>query len=318
MIGVDIVTLPGSSTTGLGVTDDVLQAANQLSRRPLFDLRVVSAVCNTELRRGVTVRAHDLQRVRPRQLVIMPGIGAATPQQLTSKLASADVVLTARWLKRAHQRGAHVAASCSAVFVLAEAGLLAHRACTSTWWLVPVLKAHVPTCDATIDAMVVEAERVWTAGAAFAHIDLMLALVSRFGSAALASDVASHLVVEPRSSQARFLVPSFLAAHDPLASKLEALVRRSLPTPPSLDEMAHTLGLGARTLSRRIVAATGLSPMRLVQKVRVDTALHLLSTTRYAVEEVAQRVGFEDASALYRLILRHTGKPPSSFRTRPS
>ena len=58
--------------------------------------------------------------------------------------------------------------------------------------------------------------------------------------------------------------------------------------------------------------------MRFVQKIRVDAAIHLLQTTRMAVDAVAHDVGFEDASALYRLMLRHTGKPPSAFRARAS
>ncbi|MBX3622920.1 MAG: helix-turn-helix domain-containing protein, partial [Rhizobacter sp.] len=41
---------------------------------------------------------------------------------------------------------------------------------------------------------------------------------------------------------------------------------------------------------------------------------HALQTSRAPIDQVARDVGFEDGSALYRLVLRHTGKPPSAFR----
>lgn len=315
MIGVDIVALPGASASSLSITDDVLFAANRLSPRPLFQRRVLStSTPSAPLRGELSTPAQDLTRARARELVVVLAMGAADPDEIARMVSAPEIAIAGAWLKRAHARGAHVASSCSGVFVLGEAGLLDDRACTSTWWLVPTLKARVPRSDASVAQMVVEQERVWTAGAAYAHIDLMLALVARFATSALAAEVARHLVVEPRASQARFVVPSFLAAHDPLASRLEALVRRQLATTPSLEEMAASLGVSPRTLSRRIVAATGLSPMRLVQKLRVDAAIHLLQTTRLAVDDVAEQVGFEGASALYRLVVRQTGKTPSAFR----
>ena len=81
-----------------------------------------------------------------------------------------------------------------------------------------------------------------------------------------------------------------------------------------LADLARQTGTTARTLSRRLTLATGLSPMRFAQKIRLDAALHLLQTTRLPLEAVAEKVGLEDCSALYRLIRRHTGKSPGLFR----
>jgi len=317
MIGVDIVALPGASASALSITDDVLLAANRLSTRPRFTRRVLSTASpRTHLRGGLSLPTRALSRARARQLVVVLGMGAAEPDEVTRMLAAPEMAEATAWLRKAHARGAQIASSCSGVFVLGEAGLLDGRACTSTWWLVPTLKARVPACDATLAQMVLEQDGIWTAGAAYAHIDLMLALVARLTTSALAAEVARHLVVEPRASQARFVVPSFLAAHDPLASRVESLVKRRLASPPSLEELGQALGVSPRTLSRRLLAATGLSPMRLVQKLRVDAAIHLLQTTRLAVDDVAEQVGFEGPSALYRLVVRQTGKTPSAFRRR--
>ena len=315
-IGLDILALPDASVTALGVTLDVAAAANALAGRRVFAPRVLSADGpQARLRGRLLAPAQALASARPRELAVVLGLGVVDAARLDARLAAPDIAPAAAWLRKAHAGGASVAASCTGVFVLGRAGLLDGRRCTTTWWLVPALKARVPGCVATADSMVTEQDKVWTAGAAFAHIDLMLALSARFAGAGLAADIARHLVVEQRTSQARYVAPSFLAAQDPLAGRVEALVREGLPAAPTLAQLAERVGVGERTLARRLGAATGLSPMRLVQKIRLDTALHLLQTTRHPVERIARDVGFEDPSALYRLVLRHTGRPPSSFRT---
>ena len=315
VIRVDILALPGASATSLGVTMDVLWAAGQLRDLPGFDVRVVSPQApEVVLRGGVSVKAAALESARPRDVVVVLGLGSAAPEAIGRRMAAPDVGAAAPWVAKAWQRGATVAASCSGVFVLAQAGLLQGRRCTSTWWLVPALRKLVPSCEASLDSMVTEDARLWTAGAAFAHIDLMLALLAHLAGAGLAGEVARHLLVEPRTSQARFVAPSFLAAQDPLALRVEGQIRKRLSRAQSLDELAGAVGVSPRTLTRRIQAATGCTPMRFLQKIRVDAAIHLLQTTRLPIDAVAHEIGFEDASALYRLVRRQTGKPPSAFR----
>jgi len=316
MIGIDIMVLEGSSPAALGVTLDVVDNVNQQAEEPVFDWRaVVTDGSVAKLRGGVNLPAQPLSKARPRDLVIVLGIGAGTDAAVERRIAAPDAQIAAKWLHSAWRRGATVAASCTGVFLLGQAGLLDGRRCTTTWWLTPKLKALFPESLSDVDSMLTEDGRVWTAGAAFAHIDLMFGLVARFAGPALAEDTARHIVVDQRASQARYIIPSFLAAQDPIARRVEAYVRRRLAMPFTLQDLAQHTGTTTRTLNRRLALATGLSPMRFAQKIRVDAALHLLQTTRLSLERVAERVGFEDSSALYRLIRRHTGRSPSLFRT---
>ncbi len=316
MTNIDLVVLKEASPAAVGVSIDVLDAVNRLAGQRLVTWRILSpAGAQTSTRGGLLMPAQPLVRAHPRDIVIIPGLGAGTEAEITARLAEPDAVQAARWVARAWGRGATVAASCTSVFLLGKAGLLDGRRCTSTWWLVPALQAAWPQALAAADAMVTEHDRVWTAGAALAHIDLMLALVARFVSPSLAESAARHLVVDQRASQARYVIPAHLAAHDPLACKLEAAVRDRLGETITLHDLAAAAGVTTRTLARRIQAATGLSPMRFVQKIRLDTALHLLQSTRLPLEAVAERLGFADAATLYRLVRRHTGQAPGAFRS---
>ncbi|WP_433685674.1 helix-turn-helix transcriptional regulator [Nocardia sp. CA-119907] len=72
--------------------------------------------------------------------------------------------------------------------------------------------------------------------------------------------------------------------------------------------------ISPRTLARRTGQAVGLSPMQLVQRIRLDHALHLLRTTHLPLGEIAAAVGLADPATLHRLVKRHTGRSPGSLR----
>jgi transcriptional regulator GlxA family with amidase domain len=314
MIGIDVLALAGASASAVGTTVDVVSAANRILGTPTFDLRFVAPEPQVALRGGLVVTAQPLDRARPRDLVVTPGLGAADAQEISDRLGAADIPIATRWLTRAYVREVDVAASCTAVFVLGAAGLLDERKCVTTWWLGAQLASVVPTARVVIDEMVVRDGPIWTAGSAFAHIDLMLALMRHLGGATLADELASRLVVDQRTSQAGFLIPSQLAARDETVAALESFVRSHLDQPHTLDSLAHWCSLSPRTLARRTSKAVGLSPLQLVQRVRLQRALHLLRTTRMPLEDLAAAVGLADPATLHRLVKRHTGRSPGALR----
>jgi transcriptional regulator GlxA family with amidase domain len=316
MIGIDVLVLEGASASAVGTTIDVVSAANRIIGTPTFDLRFVSTQRRVLLRGGLVAEAQPLAHARPRDVVVTPGLGAADANEIADRLGAADMPEATRWLARAHRRGADIAASCTAVFVLGAAGLLDERRCVTTWWLGAELAEIAPRARVIIDEMVVRDGPVWTAGSAFAHIDLMLAITRHLCGATLTDELASRLVADQRTSQAGFLIPSHLAARDDTVAALEAFVRTHLQDPHTLESLAQHCGLSPRTLARRTGKAVGLSPLQLVQRVRLERSLHLLRTTRMPLEEVAAAVGLADPATLYRLVKRHTGRSPGALRPR--
>jgi transcriptional regulator GlxA family with amidase domain len=312
MLGFDVLVLEGASASAVGTTIDVVSAANRIIGKPTFDLRFVSPESRVTLRGGLVADAQPLARTRPRDVIVTPGLGAATAEEIADRLAAADIAVATEWLSRA--RRAHIAASCTAVFVLAAAGLLEGRRCVTTWWLGAELAEAAPAARVVIDEMVVRDGPIWTAGSAFAHIDLMLALMRYLGGAGLADELASRLVADQRTSQAGFLIPSHLAARDDTVAALESFVRSRVDDVHTLDSLADWCGVSPRTLARRTSKAVGLSPIQLVHRVRLERSLHLLRTTRMPLEEVAAAVGLSDPATLHRLVKRHTGRSPGALR----
>jgi transcriptional regulator GlxA family with amidase domain len=82
-----------------------------------------------------------------------------------------------------------------------------------------------------------------------------------------------------------------------------------------VGDIANALHLTEKTLARRILMATGSSPSKLIQKVRMRKAQMLLETNKLSIERVAEAVDYRDATALRKLALKHTHLPPSRLRS---
>ncbi len=312
----------GVAEGSLGVGLDVVHTAARLldlklakapQGRALLEQRVVSVdgrPVRSGTGRSIAVDG-ALGRLGPNDALVVPGLsGAATPGAAQRLLSRADAVAAGTLLARAAARGALIAASCSATFVLARAGLLAGRSATTTWWLVPTFAQHFPQVTVCSDRMVVDSDGVLTAGSAFAHADLMLAVVARLVSPSLAHLVAKYLVLDERPSQARYMVMEHLRSADPSLRALERFVAANLDRQLSVDELAHAAATSPRTLARRLKSGLGMTPSQFVQRLRVAQASHLLETTRVPVEEVAAQVGYADAAAFRRVYRRYAGQAP--------
>jgi transcriptional regulator GlxA family with amidase domain len=152
--------------------------------------------------------------------------------------------------------------------------------------------------------MLVQDGDTLTAGAAFAHIDLALALV-RIVSSELADHVARYLLIDRRAAQSTYVAIDHVSRSDPLVRDFERHVRANLRSPLRIDAVARALATTRRTLERRVAAAAEMTPLELVQRIRAQHAEHLLATTDQSVEQVATDVGYRNASTLRALLRRY-------------
>ena len=82
---------------------------------------------------------------------------------------------------------------------------------------------------------------------------------------------------------------------------------------PRLEDVARQLGIGSRTLQRRL-AELGHSYQSLVDEARCEVALRLVAEGRQSLVEVAFLTGFSEQSSFTRAFRRWSGTTPRSFR----
>jgi transcriptional regulator GlxA family with amidase domain len=316
-----VLALSGSYASSVALTHDLLAAAQALASRvgaPQPRWRLCSLAGGTlPLAGGMRIATTRLPRHarNDRSLWIIPGLGLNTPAAVAARLAEADVAAAVPLIARHVRGGGRIAASCSAVFLLQAAGLLAGRRVTTTWWLAPYLQQMAPTCSVDADQMVCVDGPVVTAGAAFAQSDLMLHLLRERCGPQLAAQVSRMTLLDARQAQAPFIVPEVMASGSALVASITAKVESCLPNPPSVADLAREFCMSERTLSRHVRRATGKSTVALLQGIRLRRARTLLENSRMSVERVAEAVGYQGSTALRRLVRKVNGFNPSRFRS---
>lgn len=312
-----LIVLPGAHAAGVAVSLDILRAAATLApglTLPAPRWRVLSPQGgDVELTGGLRCPTEPLSRVDEAGIHVLPGLATESPEALEDRLAQADARRVADDLARRLADGQPVAATCSAVFLLRDTGALAGRCVTTTWWLAQHLRRTAPDCRVEADRIVCVDGALVTAGAAMAQVDLMLHLLRGQG-AALADAVARVLLLDARTAQSAYTLPALLANGDALVRRLVQRIEETLPRPPAVSALADAFAMSTRTLSRRVREATGQGPSALIQAVRLARARRLIETTRMSIDQVAAAVGYEDATALRRLMRRRTGATPTRFR----
>ena len=315
-----LLVLEDAYATGVATSLDILAAARALAPRagvaaPRWRTCSVGGGA-VRLQGGMHVETTRLpaRAGADRSTWVVPGLGMDDPLSLRGRLVRPDAGVAIKALARHAQAGGAVAASCSAVFLLHAAGLLDGRRATTTWWLAPLLQAVAPDCAVDADRMVCADGAVTTAGAAFAHTDLMLHLLRARCGNALVEAVSRVLLIDGRQAQAPFVVPEILASGDDLVARLAARIAAALPCAPSVGDLAREFCMSERTLSRHVRRATGKSTLALVQGVRMRRARALLESSRMTVDQVAEAVGYQDSTALRRLMRKVAGANPSRYR----
>jgi transcriptional regulator GlxA family with amidase domain len=309
---ISILALEGMFDTGLTTVLDALAMANQLAQwtgisTPGFEVTLVGVRSQVHTALGLKVPVRKITDTPNPDWVIVPAIANITTETLLPALERNDVIDALGTLRSWHSTGTHLAAACTGTFVLAESGLLAGNEATTTWWLSPVFRQRYPDVRLNAHRIVVPSGSMVTAGAALSHLDLALWLIRR-NSPELAALVAKYLVFDTRLSQSGYVISDHLAHSDPLIERFDRWVRERLDSSLTLDSIAEALGTSKRTLSRRLDAVLGKTPIEFVQDLRIERAVQLLKTSKYSVDQIAELVGYGDGATLRTLLRRRLGK----------
>lgn len=315
---ITVLALDGVFDTGLATMLDALGTANELAlvqgaAAAPFDVQVGGLRRQVRTAQGLRVPVVPVRAQDDADWVLLPAPGTKMPGPLEAALARPELRDATAWLREAHARGTHIAAACIGGFVLAESGLLDGHEATTTWWLGPLFRQRYPAVRLDETRMVVPSGPFVTAGAAIGHLDLALWLV-RQASPELAATVAKYLIVDPRPSQAPYIIPDHLAHDDPMVAHFERWARERLREGFSLDDAAAALATSKRTLQRRIEAVLGKTPLSYFQDLRVERAVHLLRTSRRDIEAIAAEVGYADGVTLRTLLRRKLGRGVRELR----
>lgn len=103
-------------------------------------------------------------------------------------------------------------------------------------------------------------------------------------------------------------------AQDPSIQKALELMHADSARAWSLVELARQVGMSRAGLAERFKRSMGDTPLHYLRNVRMQRAMHLLTSTEHSLETIAQSVGYQDAFSFSKVFKRTVGLSPRDFR----
>jgi transcriptional regulator GlxA family with amidase domain len=218
--------------------------------------------------------------------------------------------------RRAANGDARLISVCSGALVLASAGILDGQIATTHWSRLADANDHkLVLWD--LDRICTSNGRIFTSAGVTTGIDLALAIIRADCGAEAALDVARELVVQLRRTGGQSQYAMHLAGQFTRDDALTRLIEQVVSQPKldwTLDVLADTAGMNARTLSRHFKRDLDESPAHFVEKIRVDHARGLLMENM-PPKQVAIDSGFGDLQRMRRAFQRRFGVGVSEYRS---
>lgn len=100
------------------------------------------------------------------------------------------------------------------------------------------------------------------------------------------------------------------------AEHLNEAIRKHMSNPNiKMEDLGEEMGLGRVQLYRKVKAITGLTPVELLRKMRLQQAYVLLGNTTKTVAEIAYEVGFNTPGYFSKCFKEQYGKLPMDLRS---
>ncbi len=252
--------------------------------------------------------------------LIIPGgftHGNEIPEQTFSSILDNSDLL--EWIKIVAPKVRRLVSICSGAFLLAQCGLLEHRRATTHWDYCARFRARYRNVKLEPDKIFIRDGNIYTSGGITSGIDLALALIEEDWGRELTLFVAKYLVmfVKRPGGQSQFstyLV--FESSTRPDLQELQAWIIANPGVEHSVESLADRVAMSPRNFARQFQAATGTTPAKFVELVRLDAARQFLESEKLSIEAVALKSGFADAERMRRCFIKHLGIPPKDYRDR--
>lgn len=280
----------------------------------LFKIELAGTSPSTAFYGGLfSVKPHTtISMISTTDLIIVPSLNHAYD------LAIKENALLIDWLAERYRNGAEIASICTGAFLLAAAGILDGKSCSTHWAAVDQLRQRFPKVNLQSDKLITEENGIYTNGGAYSFLNLILYLVEKYFDRATAIFCSKVFQIEiGRQSQSSFVIFNGQKQHDDdMIKAAQSYIEARTAEKISFEELSARFAIGRRNFDRRFIKATGNTPLEYFQRVKIESAKRAFENTRKSIHEVMFEVGYSDLKAFREVFRKITALSPLEYRNR--
>ncbi len=314
-----LIVVPRALGSTVTIPLEMLSAANDiaLSRRQKDKLIRIELASGSddiqfELSGGLTVRCHTkLENISHSDLIFIPGIWGNPRSSLTRHIPMQQ------WLCKQYETGSTLCSTVTGSFFLAEAGLLDGKSATTHWRFFDEFEKRYKKTKLQRKRFITSDSNLFCTGSVNAVRDVMLHFVERLYGNSIANEISRQFSHELKRSYESLLLneDQQRSHHDEEIIKVQEWLGRNYQTEFLISNVAEKFRLSVRSLNRRFKLATNASPLQYLQELRINHAKALLKQSNLTVLEVADLVGYHDASYFTSLFKKLNAVTPNEYRS---
>lgn len=278
----------------------------------LFEIRLAGVSEQVDFNGGLfSVRPQlQLSDITATHLIIIPSLNHNYDLALDGNAALVS------WLRRQYDNGASIATICTGAFLLAAAGLLEGKGCSTHWSVTEQFRQRFPGVRLQAERLITDEHGLYTNGGAYSFLNLMVYLVEKYYDRQTAVYCAKVFQIEiDRNTQSQFAIFTGQKAHgDEVVRQAQVYIEDNLNEKITIEALSSRLNVGRRNFDRRFIKATGNTPLEYAQRVKIEAAKKAFETNGKSVNEVMYEVGYVDVKAFREVFRKVTGMSPLEYR----
>lgn len=289
-------------------------AGKKNGAKELYKIELAGVSKKAEFDNGLlTVTTHaNISTISKTNLIIIPSLVRDYETAIKGNK------LLIEWIEQQYKAGAEIASMCTGTFMLASAGLLDGKNCSTHWSAADTFRTLFPNVNLQPDQLITDEHGIYTNGGAYSFLNLLLYLVEKYYDRQTAIFCSKIFQIEmDRQSQSAFTIFTGQKSHgDEMVKEAQAYIENNLHEKISVEQLSSIFSVGRRNFDRRFIKATGNTPVEYSQRVKIESAKKAFETSRKTINEVMYDVGYNDVKAFREVFRKITGMSPLEYRNR--
>jgi transcriptional regulator GlxA family with amidase domain len=297
-------------------TYEIFKRANfhwkKTGKREMYKIELAGVSKEAEFDDGLlTVKPQaNISAISKTDLIIIPSLVSDYQKAVNGNRLLID------WIAQQYKQGAEIASMCTGTFMLASAGLLDGKNCSTHWSAADTFRTMFPKVNLQADKLITDEYGIYTNGGAYSFLNLVIYLVEKYYDRQTAIYCSKIFQIElDRQSQSAFTIFTGQKLHgDEMVQKAQAYIESKVDEKISVENLSSKFAVGRRNFDRRFIKATGNTPVEYAQRVKIESAKKAFETSRKTINEVMYEVGYSDVKAFREVFRKITGMSPLEYR----